>query len=121
MEDAHEPRRVDVRERDPAERVLEEVRDPDHAEPLPRRLEKPFDRRTRIGVREHDEVGMLSVDDIGQVAEAAEQRRQRIAPPVFVGDDSDDLEAAVPSTFRLLGDIRRDVGGAENQHLLSPR
>ena len=82
VQQAEEPHRRHVQERHAAEHVLEEARQPRHAEPPVGHVQQPLDRvRARLLVREHDVVGMLGLDHRGEAAQGGVGRAPPCRPP----------------------------------------
>ncbi len=120
VEDAHEPARRQVAKRDPAEHVLEEVRDADDLEPARCDVEQRLQGPARAGALcQHDQVGTVSLDDPGEVGDLPEHGDAAVAlHPRLVVDDAHDRERDIRRLLRGL----RDVGGpgARSHHENAP-
>ena len=94
-------------EGNPAEHVLEEVRDADDLEAARRDVEQGLQRSPgAVAVGEDDQVRPLGLDDVGEVCDAAEDRQATVGlAPRLVVDDAEDSERDVPRVLGGFGDV----------------
>ena len=116
MDQAHEPRRRQVRHRHAAEGPLVEAREPDHPEAPARDLEQLFDRVVARGaVGEHDQLRATSLHDRRQLRNFPQERDPLRTGLDTVPDRAHDLERH-PGPLHFVDERIGDPRRADDEH-----
>ena len=118
VQDAHEPAGCQVLEGNPAEGVLEKVRDADDPEAARGHVQQGLQRFLRpVAFCEDDQVRPLSLDDLREVGDAPEhwEGSIRVVPGVVV-DDAQHRERSVRRMLGGLGDVSRPAARSDHEH-----